>query len=132
MVSKLQRRSPLEEAIERKIAERVRHAELVAASSGKNAVEAGQQARIEGERLVEEKRFMALGIDPLDMLDPGPSEYSCSSSFTILYTPVVTLSSLSKIGPFKGTPEEVANQLMALIIDEVCAVSKLKDQPGGE
>lgn len=59
---------------------------------------------------------------------------SSDDSYTVIgrYTPVVTLSSLSKIGSFKGTPEEVANQLMALIIAEVCAVSKLKDQPGGE
>jgi len=118
-----------EEAIEWKIAERVRHAELVAASAGENTVEAGQQARIEGERLAAEKQFMALGIDALDTIAPRPSAHSCSSSLITLYTPFVSISDLSNVVPFKGTPEEVSRQLMARIIDEICAISKLNAPP---
>jgi len=122
------------ELVESKIEERVKAAQLRAGAAGTDAIVAGQLARLEGERFAKERRFAALGIDPLSLLGPQAgmgvgADSKPPVSVTIIQVQAGAIRELNISGNFQGTPDAVGKALMNVVIDQISQAAQLRATP---
>ena len=122
------------ELVESKIEERVKAAQLRAGAAGGDAIAAGQLARLEGERFAKERRFAALGIDPLSLLGPQAgmgvgADSKPPVSVTIIQVQAGAIRELNISGNFQGSPDAVGKALMNVVIDQISQAAQLRATP---
>jgi len=121
--------------VESKIEERVKAAELRAGAAGLNISAAGKTARTEGERLARERRFAALGIDPLSLLGPQAgmgvgADSKPPVSVTLIQVQAGAIRELNiHAGNLQGSPHAIGQSLMNLVIDQVSQAAQLRATP---
>lgn len=125
-----------QQLIDSKIEERVKAAELRAGAAGLDVKTASIAARKEAEKLARERRFAALGIDPLSLLGPSAGMGVGAAdkppiSITVIYVQAGAITGGINFhdASFTGGPEANGRAMYNMIIDQLSQVAQLRATP---